>query len=259
MRLRFPTFVALALACAAPAAADAAVVQVTATGELRIDGQPGESSRVEVYYRTAPEAGFGGVSDRILVGDDAGAVAAGDLCAVISTGDVSCDARPVGSIAAAMGDGNDAVRINAGTTDSLPATFSVSLRGGEGNDVLRGGLGDVLISGDGGSDIAAGYTGDDRLFGGPGSDGLVGFTGNDLLAGGAGNDAVFGQKGFDTMRGEAGNDVLLARDGFRDRVIDCGPGGKQQTVVDRRDRKPRRCQMVSEPKDPDRGKGGKKN
>ena len=125
--------------------------------------------------------------------------------------------------------------------------------------MLRGGLGDVLICGDGGSDIAAGYTGDDRLFGGPGSDGLVGFTGNDLLAGGAGNDAVFGQKGFDTMRGEAGNDVLLARDGFRDRVIDCGPGGKQQTVVDRRDRKPRRCQMVSEPKDPDRSKGGKKN
>ena len=76
---------------------------MTATGELRIDGQPGESSRVEVYYRTAPEAGFGGVGDRILVGDDAGAVAAGDLCAVISTGDVSCDARPVGSIAARDG------------------------------------------------------------------------------------------------------------------------------------------------------------
>jgi hypothetical protein len=57
------------------------------------------------------------------------------------------------------------------------------------------------------------------------------------------------------MRGEGGNDALLARDGFRDRVIDCGPGGAQQAVVDRRDRKPRRCETVIEPKD---GKGKKK-
>ncbi len=254
MRLRLPTLAAVAFACAAPAAAQASVIQVTVAGELRIDGQPGEQSKVEVYYRTADEAGFGGVSDRIIVGDDAGATAAGDLCAVISTGDVSCDARTVTSIVAAMGDGDDTVRVNAGKTDFLPASFAVSIRGGDGNDVLRGGLGDVFISGDGGSDIAAGFTGDDRLFGGPGNDGVVGFTGNDLLSGGVGNDAVFGQKGRDTMRGEQGNDVLLARDGFRDRVIDCGPGGVQQAVVDRRDPKPRRCQVVSEPKDR-KGKG----
>lgn len=249
MRFRLPTLVALAFACAAPAAAQAAVVQVTATGELRIDGQPGESSRVEVYFRTADEAGFNGAGDRIIVGDDAGIVAAGDLCVAISNGDVSCDARPVGSIAAATGDGNDTVRINAGKTDSLPASYPISIKGGEGNDVLRAGLGDAVISGEGGSDIAAGFTGDDRLIGGPGNDGLVGFTGNDVLSGGDGSDALFGQKGRDTMRGEGGNDVLLTRDGFRDRVIDCGPGGVQQAVVDRRDPKPRRCQTVSEPKD----------
>ncbi|MBA2343302.1 MAG: hypothetical protein H0V85_07590 [Thermoleophilaceae bacterium] len=241
---------ALSLACAAPAAAQGAVIQVTATGELRIDGQPGESSRVEVYFRTADEAGFNGVSDRIIVGDDAGSVAAGDLCVVISNGDVSCDARPVGSIAAAMGDGNDAVRINAGKTDFLPASYPVSLKGGEDNDVLRAGLGDAVISGEGGSDIAAGYTGDDRLSGGRGGDGLVGFTGNDLLSGGPGSDAIFGQKGRDAMRGDEGNDVLLARDGFRDRVIDCGAGGAQQAIIDRRDPQPRRCKTVSEPKDP---------
>ena len=50
------------------------------------------------------------------------------------------------------------------------------------------------------------------------------------------------------MRGDAGNDVLLARDGFRDKVIDCGPGGAQQAVIDRRDRQPRRCKSVIEPK-----------
>ena len=142
---------ALALACAAPATANAAVVQVTPAGELRIDGQPGESSKVEVYFRTADEAGFGGVSDRIIVGDDAGAVAAGDLCVVISTGGVSCDARQVGSIAAAMGDGNDSVRINAGKTDFLPASYPISLKGDDGNDVLRAGLGDAVISGGAGA------------------------------------------------------------------------------------------------------------
>src|SRR5688500_12944670 len=108
MRLRL-CLTGLAFAWALPASAGAAVVQVTAAGELRIDGQPGESSRVEVYYRTADEAGFGGVSDRILVGDDAGTTAAGGFCVVISNGDASCDARPVSSIAAAMGDGNDSV------------------------------------------------------------------------------------------------------------------------------------------------------
>ncbi len=76
------------------AAADSSVVQVK-DGKLRVDGVPGSPSMLEVRYRTAAEAGFGGVSDRFLVKDTGGAQALGTDCAAIDPiNDLVCrDAR----------------------------------------------------------------------------------------------------------------------------------------------------------------------
>ena len=229
-----------ALLTAGSAAADSTVVQVAA-GELRLDGVPGTPSSAEVRYRTAAEAGFGGVSDRFVVQDSTGALALGADCASVDPITVSCDARPVVSISAGLGDGDDVMVINAGKGDGVPSRYRTQLRGGIGADVLRGGLGKDVVRGEPGRDTVAGWSGDDRLFGGNGSDGLIGFTGNDTLNGDKGRDALFGQKGRDLMFGGPQNDVLLARDGFRDPQISCGPGKRQEAVTDRRDPRPRRC------------------
>ncbi|MET0558248.1 MAG: calcium-binding protein [Solirubrobacterales bacterium] len=234
----------VALAAPASAAAASTVVQVKA-GELRLDGVPGTPSSAEVRYRTAAEAG--GVSDRFVVQDPGGAEPLGADCAAIDPITVSCDARPVISIAAALGDGDDVMVVNAGKGDGVPSRYRAKLRGQIGADVLRGGLADDVLRGDRGRDVVAGWSGDDRLFGGNGSDGLIGFTGNDTLYGDKGRDALFGQKGRDLMFGGPQNDVLLARDGFRDPQISCGPGKRQEAVTDRRDPRPRRC-LVREPK-----------
>ena len=251
----------LALAAfAAPAAAGAnsSVVQVGAgkfnAGQLRVDGIPGTPSGVEVRYRTAAEAGFGGVSDRFVVEDAGGVLPLGLDCAAVSATAVSCDARPVISIVAALGDGDDVMVLNAGKGDGVPARYAAELRGQAGADVLRGGLGDDVLRGDQGRDTVAGWSGDDVLFGGNGSDGLIGFTGNDTLNGGKGRDALFGQKGRDLMFGGPQNDVLLARDGFRDRRISCGAGKRQQATTDRHDPRPSGCRQ---PKG--KGKGKKKS
>ena len=239
-----PLMTALLALCAlvAPAwaAADSTVVQVNA-GKLRIDGVPGTPTAAEVRYRTAAEAGFGGVSDRFVVQDAGGALPLGADCAAIDPITVSCDARPVISIVAALGDGDDVLVVNAGKGDGVPRRYSAVLRGQSGADVLRAGLADDVLRGEQGRDVLAGWSGDDVLFGGNGADGLIGFTGNDTLNGDKGRDALFGQKGRDLMFGGPQNDVLLARDGFRDPQIVCGPGKRQQAVTDRRDPRPRGC------------------
>ncbi|MET0810514.1 MAG: hypothetical protein ABWY65_05300, partial [Thermoleophilaceae bacterium] len=127
-----------ALAAPAAAAADSSVVQVK-DGRLRVDGIPGSPSMVEVRYLTAAEAGFGGVSDRFLVTDTGGAQALGTDCAAVDATNVSCAATPVISMAAALGDGDDVMVINAGKGDGVPARYVAELRGQTGADVLRGG------------------------------------------------------------------------------------------------------------------------
>ena len=236
------------LATPAAAGADSSVVQVSA-GKLRVDGVPGTPSMVEVRYRTAAETG--GVSDRFLVEDASGVLSLGADCAAVDPTHVSCDARPVTAIVAALGDGDDVMVINAGKGDGVPARYSAVLRGQIGADVLRGGRADDVLRGDQGRDVVAGWSGDDLLFGGNGSDGLIGFTGDDTLNGEKGRDALFGQKGRDLMFGGPQNDVLLARDGFRDPKLECGPGKRQRAITDRRDPRPSRC---LDPKAKRRGK-----
>jgi Ca2+-binding RTX toxin-like protein len=238
-----PLLAMAALAVPTAAWADSTVVQVApnkfTAGQLRVDGIAGAPSMVEVSYRTAAEAGS--ESDRFVVEDAGGVLPLGEHCAVIDATHVSCDARPVTSIVAALGDGDDVMVVNAGKGDGVPARYTAELNGQKGADVLRGGLADDLLRGEKGRDVVAGWSGDDDLFGGPGADGLIGFTGDDRLVGGKGRDALFGQKGRDLMFGGPQNDVLLARDGFRDPKLVCGPGKRQRAVTDHRDPRPRRC------------------
>jgi Ca2+-binding RTX toxin-like protein len=227
---------ALAAALALPAAASAETTVVEVSGNtLKISGLPGVSSKVEVLYKTASEAGFGGVGDRFVISDVGGVQAINPDCVGMEPTKVSCDARLVHRIQASLGDGDDVMVINASKGDGVPRRFRTDLHGQTGADVIRGGLANDRIYGEQGRDVVAGWSGNDFLSGGPGADGVIGFAGNDTLFGGAGRDALFGQKGHDRMFGGSENDVLLARDGTRDPKLNCGAGSRQRAVTDRHD------------------------
>jgi hypothetical protein len=85
-----------------------------------------------------------------------------------------------------------------------------------------------------------------RLAGTVAGDRLLGFRGADRLLGRAGRDCLKGGRGRDRLRGGRGTDLLKARDGARD-LVDCGRGGPDRAVVDRRDRV-RRCERVRRPR-----------
>lgn len=251
--------VAAAFALAAPAVASASVVGMLGSSELLVFGLPGEKNDIAIRYSPAGATGPAQVSDQIVVEDAVGVVPdpAGRLpegaCANLVPTAVTCDTRVIGAIRVALNDGNDRLVVNAKGA-ALPARFPVAVGGGDGNDVIRGGLGGSQLFGEAGNDIVAGWSGDDLLGGGPGSDGLLGFEGDDTLKGGPGADALFGQKGRDRLFGEAGIDVLLARDGRRDRVVNCGPGPGQRAVVDRVDPRAKRCKQLLPKKKSKKGK-----
>jgi Ca2+-binding RTX toxin-like protein len=74
--------------------------------------------------------------------------------------------------------GNDVITVSG----SLPV--AVEFYGGEGNDMLRGGVKDDILSGGAGHDLLVGGNGRDILLGGTGRDRLVGDSDEDILAGG---------------------------------------------------------------------------
>lgn len=69
-----------------------------------------------------------------------------------------------------------------------------------GNDVLRGGLTD---------DILTGLAGNDRLIGDLGDDELSGGAGNDIIDGGDGNDLIYVDSALDQVDGGAGSDRVV--------------------------------------------------
>lgn len=229
---------------AMPNWAGASTVQVTGAGELRIDGAAGESNRIQVFYKTAAEAGFDGVSDRFVVEDSGATPTSGsDNCVVFDQDKVTCDARPVSSVTAFLGGGDDIFLMNRVRKGSPKSRVKIVVHGGPGNDVIRGGDGVDRLFGEGGRDVLSGALGNDVLSGGPDSDAVIGFGGNDLLNGGPGPDAVFGQRGHDVLLGGSGLDVLLARDGIHDRRINCGGGGGR-ALLDNRDPKAHGCKKA---------------
>ncbi|MFO1001132.1 MAG: Calx-beta domain-containing protein [Planctomycetaceae bacterium] len=103
--------------------------------------------------------------------------------------------------------GNDHVNINNSVT------IPVTVRGGDGNDDIKGGGGpDLIYGGAGNDDIDAG-SGNDTVYADAGNDDVTGEDGNDTLYGGDGDDELEGDDGNDLLFGEAGSDELEGDDG----------------------------------------------
>ena len=102
--------------------------------------------------------------------------------------------------------------------------------GGDGNDRIRGGLGNDTINSDSGNDIIFGYDGDDRLNGGIGNDSVHGGNGNDTLWGESGDDRLNGGDGNDVLFGGPGTDYLVGGKGADTYVFSLGEG--KDTITD---------------------------
>ena len=123
-----------------------------------------------------------------------------------------------------VGDGNNIVNAGAGD-DSITALFgNDNLVGGDGNDLIiaspfqkffnfnnvsqnfiqmidqdtiKGGNGDDLIKDYTGTNVISGGDGDDSIFGGNWIDNIGGNSGDDLISGGKSRDILYGREGFD--------------------------------------------------------------
>ncbi len=129
----------------------------------------------------------------------------------------------------AYGDGDDTITLDGVKAASLDADdfefIGVSVRGTEGDDILRGSVngedlvdfeGDDTLYGAAGDDHLNAQAGDDDLFGGDGNDRLYGGTDDDELYGGPGVDELHGGDGWDWLEGDAGDDLLYGGDGGDD-------------------------------------------
>lgn len=115
------------------------------------------------------------------------------------------------------GDGDDLIR-GGGAADTIGGGAGDDqidagggdddLDGGDGDDIIWAGEGDDTLSGGAGDDILHGQDGDDSLLGGEGDDSLFGHDDDDSLAGGAGLDTLIGGMGDDTLDGGEGDDLL---------------------------------------------------
>lgn len=119
----------------------------------------------------------------------------GNVCenASESQNELLCKAPLVAGFEVNAGIGDD--RVTVSSAIGIPVT----LRGGQGRDVLAGGAGpDKLIGG----------AGDDRLYGGPGDDVIYGGPGEDLLNGGPGSDQLYGGPGADSFGAGSSHDAV---------------------------------------------------
>jgi Ca2+-binding RTX toxin-like protein len=135
------------------------------------------------------------------------------------------------SLTVRSGDGDDVIA-GAARGDTIDASYgndrlygaggSDSLNGGYGNDALYGGDGDDVLLAGFGNDRLDGGDGDDRLEAGYGDDALSGGLGNDVLESGFGNDTAFGGDGDDRIGGGFGDDHLYGSAG--NDTLDGGAG-----------------------------------
>lgn len=105
-----------------------------------------------------------------------------------------------------------------GATDTASVSIEVEgaqapIRGGAGDDKLRGNGWDDEIYGHAGEDVLRGRAGDDMLVGGRGADVAGGGRGEDDISGNRGGDLLRGGKGADTLSGGKGSDALLGGGG----------------------------------------------
>ncbi|GAA5143110.1 hypothetical protein GCM10023340_07810 [Nocardioides marinquilinus] len=115
------------------------------------------------------------------------------------------------------GQGEDVVRVGKG------GTVGFTITGSDDEDHITGGDGDDTILGLGGDDQIDGGGGDDQLSGNAGRDYLDGQDGDDVVTGGDGDDTVYGLGGDDVLSGGDGQDYLEG--GTGDDVLDGGDDG----------------------------------
>ncbi|MFA3915391.1 M10 family metallopeptidase C-terminal domain-containing protein [Ruegeria hyattellae] len=98
---------------------------------------------------------------------------------------------------------------NARLVDGDTRALIENVRGGGGNDVIKGNQANNQLDGGAGHDVLDGRDGNDRLTGGLGNDRLYGADDHDRLTGGDGRDSLYGSFGNDSLQGNDGNDVIL--------------------------------------------------
>jgi Ca2+-binding RTX toxin-like protein len=180
-----------AFGAAHAAAAQASVsVEKTALGNYFVGAQS-ESNNLHVYN----------IGSEIYFEDENTTVTAGASCIQVTPKAAKCPDLPEGGLYLSMGGGTDRVDstvtetfyVDGTQTDKLTAYAGpgpAELRGGDGNDVLHGGLGEDLIQGGKGNDVMDGSLSSDTLEGGEGNDAFKTDPGGDDYSGGAGIDSV---------------------------------------------------------------------
>ena len=103
------------------------------------------------------------------------------------------------------GAGNDLLR---------GASVSSKLYGGTGNDEIYSESGTNYLYGEAGDDILGCLKGKSYLYGGAGNDTMYGGEGTNTLRGGNGNDNLTGGSGTNLLYGDAGNDTITGGSGL---------------------------------------------
>ncbi|WP_421724478.1 hypothetical protein [Bauldia sp.] len=151
-----------------------------------------------------------------IIDNDGDDPVTGSFASLAEGGQFVSDGRAF-SVTYRGGDGNDVVvtaiqAVINGTDkdDVINATNTVhgQLPATEGADIINGKQGDDTLSGVGGDDQINGNKGADTIAGNQGNDTLKGNKGKDTIAGGQGNDTLKGNNGQDTLSGAQGNDLL---------------------------------------------------
>ncbi len=165
---------------------------------LRQSGAEDGDEKVDIKYDDKTNeivvSGFGVIQkfDASLVNSISGDGGAG-------VDEITVDKSVAKSLTLSGGDGDDILFGGSGVN---------TLMGGAGNDQLTGGpMGDTISGGDG-DDSIVGAGGDDNLDGGDGDDQIRGDDGNDIITGGPGDDDLSGGLDMDTISGNEGNDHI---------------------------------------------------
>lgn len=139
---------------------------------------------------------------------------------IVTIDGVSYAIPPGYSLTIRGGGGNDTITVPEGSSVGFTLSGGAGddringggsgdrIFGGVGNDEIKAGGGNDYVSGGSGNDYMDGQDGDDRMFGGSGRDTLYGLNGDDRLSGGDDQDYLEGGKGEDMLYGGSGNDVL---------------------------------------------------
>jgi cysteine-rich repeat protein len=132
---------------------------------------------------------------------------------------------------------SDNNNIMNGTTDT-GVTYTGTLNGTSGADVIVGTSGNDTINGGGQDDTICGGDGNDTINGDNGSDWIDGEGGNDTVDGGNGRDTLFGGSGDDIIRGGNGGDMISGGPGLDfcngnsgPSIVDCESSTGQGIVV----------------------------